>query len=481
MSIAPPDPTGLPAALAALDALVDWERQPRAGLRLASLEPVSDLLGRLGNPHRAGHTVHVTGTKGKSGTSALIAAALHGAGWRVFTYLSPHLQRLNERYRIDDTPVDDALLAVALHAALQARRDAAAAGSAGAAATHFDVLTAAGFDLARRCGAAWRVIEVGLGGRLDSTNVVQPEVAVITQVGLEHTEVLGPRLVDIAAQKAGIVKPGCTVVTGEPPHSDAHAVIAAMAHQLGAVLISVAFDATAFDDRSAATSTATSTAATAADRNAALARAVLQALGERGHASPRHGRPLGAADLDDAARARARLPGRLELRRVRHAASGREVVIAIDGAHVEDAVRLALEALALEPATAGAPAAVLLALAADKDAEAIVHRLQGRIGALITAPLAAGRPAWAAADLAAMGQRLGMEAVAVESVREGLAAGVERAAQAGGWLLVIGSLHLAGQARQWLAASLEKSPDERRDEQRHEQGTPPAVARPPAA
>src|SRR5689334_6392498 len=203
----------LAQALARLDALVDWEKRDRHAAMRQSLEPIAGLLARLGDPQRAFRAVHVTGTKGKGTTAALVEAGLRRAGIATGLYTSPHVERVNERVRVRGAEVADDVRAAARERTLDARAGAPQ-GSAPSESTWFDVLTAAAFLVFADARVEWAVVEVGLGGRLDSTNVVDGEVCVITNIDLEHTNVLGPTRRDIAREKAGILKPGATLVTG---------------------------------------------------------------------------------------------------------------------------------------------------------------------------------------------------------------------------------------------------------------------------
>lgn len=421
--------TPLAAALARLEQRVDWERRDRRDMRV-SLAPVADLLDRLGRPQQALRVVHVAGSKGKGSVCALVAAGLRAAGLRAGCLLSPHVETLNERVLIDGRPIDDAGLASALTRSLDAQAAAAAAGSAGAEATRFDLLIAASFAALHAAGVAWGVVEVGLGGRDDSTNVVAPEVAVLTPIGLEHEEVLGPGIASIAAHKAGIVKPGCTLVTAIdtadpawPPIADALARTAATLHRAGAA------------------------GTTVAARNLELARAVLDALGRRGVRHRSDGRPLSAADLGDAVAAAARLPGRHEHRSWLDRASARRLPLVIDGAHTDFALRALLDDLAREPGLA-APPVVLLAIARDKPAARLLRELAGRVRAVVALPLTGARAGWEPAQLVELARSQGLTAEAAADVDAALARGTELALQAeGGWLLATGSLHLAGPVR----------------------------------
>lgn len=175
------------------------------------LARMAELLEKVGSPERRLKFVHVAGTNGKGSTAALLDACLRKAGLRVGLYTSPHLVRYNERFRINGEEISDELLTAATE------RVKAAADTMGEdAPTQFELLTCVGFCCfaAEHCDIV--VLEVGLGGRLDATNVIPaPEAAVITRIGLEHTEILGDTIEKIAAEKAGIVKPGGDVVLGD--------------------------------------------------------------------------------------------------------------------------------------------------------------------------------------------------------------------------------------------------------------------------
>jgi dihydrofolate synthase/folylpolyglutamate synthase len=175
------------------------------------LDRMRALLALLGTPQERLRIVHVAGSKGKGSTSAMLAAALRRAGYRVGLFTSPHLTRVEERIQVDGVPVTPDALA-ALVAAVQPAVEALAAGEG--AATFFEVATALGFLHFARCRVDVAVIEVGLGGRFDSTNVCRPLVAVITSISLDHTQQLGTSVASIAGEKAGIVKPGRPVVSG---------------------------------------------------------------------------------------------------------------------------------------------------------------------------------------------------------------------------------------------------------------------------
>lgn len=179
------------------------------GLIRLELDAMRALLIRLGSPQQLFRTVHVAGTNGKGSTAALIESCLRAAGFRTGLYTSPHLQSYRERIRLDGEPVAaQQLLDVLNQTVLPAARELALV------PTEFDLLTAAAFRLFAEAEIDIAIVEVGLGGRLDSTNVLEaPLVSVISSIALDHTDRLGTTVAAIAAEKAGIVKPGRPVVT----------------------------------------------------------------------------------------------------------------------------------------------------------------------------------------------------------------------------------------------------------------------------
>ena len=185
-----------------------------------SLDRLLRLLGQLGHPERRLPPVlHVAGTNGKGSTAAFMRAIAEAAGLRVHVYTSPHLVRLNERYRVAGTLVTDAALADAMET-IERVND-------GAPITVFEVMTAAAFVLFAETPADLCILEVGLGGRGDATNVITPAACAITSISLDHREMLGDTLALIAAEKAGIFKPGVPAVTGLQPQEALAALLAA--------------------------------------------------------------------------------------------------------------------------------------------------------------------------------------------------------------------------------------------------------------
>jgi dihydrofolate synthase/folylpolyglutamate synthase len=196
-----------PAAMAYLNGLTGYEQT--GCLEWPAIERMARLAGALGNPQRAYPVVHLTGTNGKGSTAAMIASLLRGRELRVGTYTSPHISRVAERVTVDGKSVADAGLARAVG---QVRR---AATRAGGTPSWFEALTAAAFWLLAEARVDVAVIEVGMLGRWDATNVADGAMAVVTNVELDHTDVAGPTRAAIAAEKAGIVKPGATLILGE--------------------------------------------------------------------------------------------------------------------------------------------------------------------------------------------------------------------------------------------------------------------------
>ncbi len=191
----------------------------------------------LGNPERQVPVIHVAGTNGKGSTSAMLDAILHAAGKRTGLYTSPHLVRLGERVQVDRTALTEAEI-MAYVRELGPKAEALGADDPDDAPSFFEFMTAMAFlqFVRRDCDVA--LVEVGLGGRLDATNVVEPEVTVITSIALDHCEMLGYTHEAIAAEKAGIIKAGRPLVLGRLP-ANAETVIRARAAELGAPVTSV--------------------------------------------------------------------------------------------------------------------------------------------------------------------------------------------------------------------------------------------------
>lgn len=411
-------------ALSQLDQLTNWEQRPRGEMRVG-LEPILDLSARLGNPHRAFRSIHVAGTKGKSSTSALLEAGLHHAGISVGRYASPHVEHITERVSLDGRPVEEEVLAEALFLGLDALRAARAEATAAEAATWFDVLTAAGFLIFRDAGVEWAVIETGLGGRLDSTNIVDSDVSIITNIGLEHTEILGKTRAAIAFEKAGIIKPRTTVVTPLDADDEAGVVIAKRAAEIDARLVRPDF----------------SGLKTIAERNIAVAGAALDVLGELGFKA-REGEAVGGWLIDEQAKRDSYLPGRME--RFVVPAGGRAVAVAIDGAHVPFNLEAVLDDLSGMEGFAG-PGIAVVAIAADKDAAGLIE-VMARYG---VSPIftSVSERFQSPTELQALAKAMGLDSEVIEDPKAAYEKALDRAGASGAWVILTGSLYLAGLLR----------------------------------
>src|SRR5579864_3923810 len=202
------------------------------------LENISVLAADLGNPHRAIPCAHIAGTNGKGSTAAILESILRSAGLRTGLYTSPHLERINERIRLNGEAVSDEIFAAAwtrVHASIESLM---ASGKLTAHPTYFECVTAMAFLIFAEQRIDFAIYEVGLGGRLDSTNVVTPEVAIITPIDFDHENFLGHSIAEIAAEKAGIIKGGATIISSVT-RPEARAVIAEKCTEMRARLVDI--------------------------------------------------------------------------------------------------------------------------------------------------------------------------------------------------------------------------------------------------
>jgi dihydrofolate synthase/folylpolyglutamate synthase len=199
------------------------------------LETITKVLARLGNPHLKYPTAIVAGTNGKGSTAAMLASILRQAGYRTGLYTSPHLVKVNERIRVNGGEISDEDFAGAFTDVRRVVEGLLEEKILGKLPSFFEFLTATGFHYFAQAGVSFVVLEVGMGGRLDATNVTQPRVAVITNVGHDHLEFLGSTLAAIGREKAGVIKPGTPVVCGCEP-GEAAEVIRQRCAEVGAEL-----------------------------------------------------------------------------------------------------------------------------------------------------------------------------------------------------------------------------------------------------
>lgn len=309
-----------------------------------SLEPIRAMCAAMGDPQKRYRCVQVAGTNGKSSTTRMIAALLHAQGLRVGLYVSPHLIKYPERIEIDGRVVSDEDFTRGIEVALDA------AARAGVQATEFELLTAAALWLFAREDVDWAVLECGLGGRWDATSVVDPQVAVITGVALEHTAILGDTIEKIAGEKAAIIKPGSHAIFAHD--LAAQGVFERQAQDVGAPYSYAKLDATrAFDDE-----LAYMPVYQRSNLTTALA-AVTVALG---HAPSPESVSIALGGLV--------IPGRFEI--LRH-----DPLVIVDAAHnPQSAHVLAGELRRLFDGDAAIPT-LLLGVLDDKDARGIIREL----------------------------------------------------------------------------------------------------------
>jgi len=200
------------------------------------LENITVLAERLGNPQRAYPNAHIAGTNGKGSTAAFLESILRQAGLRTGLNTSPHLEKINERIRINGREISGQAFAETLTRIQLLIEELLAAGKLRAHPTYFECVTAMAFEFFFREHVDFAVFEVGLGGRLDATNILSPAVTIITRVDFDHENFLGHSLKEIAAEKAGILKPGVPVVVADQ-HAEAHDMILARAKNLGCPVI----------------------------------------------------------------------------------------------------------------------------------------------------------------------------------------------------------------------------------------------------
>ena len=228
-------------ALRRVMSLPDFERSTRSpGHSSFHLERMGLLMETLGNPHLEVPTVHIAGTKGKGSTAAMVTSVLTAQGYRTGLYTSPHLHSVVERIRVGLEPIARETFAELVEQIWPVVESAGQHGEFGPI-SFFEIMTAMAFLHFRQTGADFQVIEVGLGGRLDATNVVAPEVSVITSISLDHTATLGDTVALIAAEKAGIIKPRVPVVLA-PQQEEAREVLQQIAGERLAQIIQVGED-----------------------------------------------------------------------------------------------------------------------------------------------------------------------------------------------------------------------------------------------
>ena len=331
-----------------LEGLINRERQTDYAYRRLDLEPIRVLLDGVGRPHDALSIIHVAGSKGKGSTCLFAESILMELGERVGTFTSPHLVSWVERFRIGGMSVDEATLVAAVER-VRPVVEALRSGPRETLPSFFDATTAVALLIFEQAGVDRVLLEVGLGGRLDSTNIVTPVVTCVTSIELEHTDKLGETEPEIAGEKAGILKPGIPAVVGWLRPA-ALQVVRERAVEVGAPMVCLA-------DSSRPAVPALGTPGVAAEQNAALAIECIRALGVYEESV------LGEAAKSSLARCR--LPGRIEVLET-------DPRVIVDGAHTVESARVLAESLR---ALAPEGFELLLSVSEDKQVEVLLRPL----------------------------------------------------------------------------------------------------------
>jgi dihydrofolate synthase/folylpolyglutamate synthase len=430
---------------------IDYEtmRQPRAA-DYFDLRRVEELLQRLGNPHLKAKTVHIAGTKGKGSVAAMIASVLTAAGYKTGLYTSPHLIDLRERIRIDGQYIPQEKL-IELTDMLKPRITAVNRKANYGRLTTFEVLTVLGFSYFAAEKADFQVVEVGLGGRLDATNVVQPEVCVITTVGLDHMDTLGGSLAQITAEKTGIIKAG-TAIISSPQVEEVLEVIAETCRRTEVELVLVGRDVhykrlglkadrqlIEIKGRLGSYSVASPLLGGYQLENTATAVAALEGLAERGYSIIHESVIKGLEEVS--------WPGRFQV-------LAKKPLVIADGAHNPAAIRQLKRSLAdyisREDREAFTKSVLVFGTSEDKDIGAIIAELAGDFNIAIVTHSSHPR-AMDTTLLAAEFEKYRIETFIKETVVEA----VEKAfsiAGKDGFICITGSLFVVGDAIQYMKA-----------------------------
>lgn len=398
---------------------------------------ISRLLKLLGSPQLKYPTIHVAGTNGKGSTSAMLASILNEAGYRTGLYTSPHLVRFNERIQVSKQMISGPELVEAARIVRKAARK-----MPGAPITFFEFTTAMAFVHFSLKKTDIAVIETGMGGRFDATNAILPEVSIITNVNVDHTKYLGNRLEEIAFEKAGIVKPGRPIVTGEGKKAPL-SVIRKKAMEAGSSLLVLGKD---FSVKGSPSSLSYSgieldikglklgLSGPHQAANAALSLAAIELLRQKGFDMPVSAIRSGLK--------RAVWPGRFEV-------ISKKPFIVLDGAHNPAGAKTlaaALKGLSFKRLI------LVLGVMADKDVDAMMKELLPLAYEIITTEPRMERSAPAHA-LARKALAYGRPAIGIRSVKDACREAVARAGKTD-CVCVTGSLFTVGEARAWLIRAL---------------------------
>jgi len=392
----------------------DYEKVPMPhALGGYDLRRVEELLARLGNPHRKAHSVHIAGTNGKGSVAAMVASVLTTAGYWTGLYTSPHLNTIRERFLVDGVMISEEEFTTAVEI-LKPKVEQVNQQATYGELTTFELLTALAFSYFRTKEVNFQVLEVGLGGKFDATNVIHPEVCVITSISLDHTEILGNSLTAIAMEKAGIIKPGSTVILS-PQADEVVPVIEKACLNQGAELVMVGNDITwqrlDFDGKRQLLQVEGRLDSYQLSipllgyhqlENAATAVATLEVLAAKGFNISRDSIINGLAQVN--------WPGRLQV--LNH-----HPLLVVDGAHNPDGARRLKQSIT--EYFDFDRAILVMGVSWDKDVSGIVSELAPRFDKVIVTRSRHPR-AMAPTQLAAEFKRLGIEAQAVEPVSSAL-------------------------------------------------------------
>ena len=434
------------AAIDALNAMApELYTRPGAPRRKFSLAEIGVLLEYFENPHQRFQSILIAGTNGKGSTAATLASILGAAGLRTGLYTSPHLERVNERVRVNGAEITDSDFVRHFFAVREAAESLVGAGELGQMPSFFEVLTAIGFLHFAETGVDVAVLEVGMGGRLDATNIVDPLISIITDISLDHMEWLGSTIGAITLEKAGILRPHGVLVT-LPQHPEANQVLGEVATELGVRGVSAtpympgigtgADAAYAVEVMGQVIEVSSPLAGAHQHRNVALAMAAAVELAQN------HGFPVTPAVIAEGIRA-TMWPGRLERFR-----SG-EVTWILDVAHNPAgawALRAGLRG-AFEGEFADKPKVLVFSCLRDKPLPELAQILFPVFDQVIFAPIASPRAA-AMSDLLAAAKATG----ALAQVADAIDVALEMAARRGegGVVVISGSVYLVGGARHEL-------------------------------
>lgn len=434
------------AAVDQLNALVPElfipQGKPR---RRFSVEEIRTLVEALGNPQRQFPAVLIAGTNGKGSTAATLATILNEAGLRTGLYTSPHLERPNERIRVGREEISDPDFARLFFRVRAAGEGLRQSGSLPQLPSYFEILTAQAFLYFAEQKVDIAILEVGMGGRLDATNVVEPILSIVTDISLDHTEWLGPTITDIAREKAGILRRNGTLIT-LAQHPEADRVLSETAAALGSKVVSGAPYLPAKVERGAY-SVPVFGARMHVDsplrgehqrRNIALAIAAAVELAER------HGFPVTLEVIEKGIRHTV-WPGRME----RIQKYGMDWIL--DVAH-NPAGALALRAAVEQSQKSREPRTLIFSCLRDKPAAEMAQILFPVFEQVIVAPIHSAR-ATPIDDLIAAAQRAGTHAIVAQTDAEAIQ--IARQKRPGGEVVVSGSVYLVGEIRALLVSGVE--------------------------